>query len=101
MSVDFRSLHPLAAVAKRVLTLWPSQPGACLPQLSFPGLSEEIFGQFREVQLPLHTGTLLFLALCKQRLQNSHIHKLFNFQMLIKSLTPSAGSASATDKTLG
>lgn len=52
------------------------------------------------VQLHLRTETELFLAFCRQRLQNSHIYKLFNFQMLIKSLAPSAGCASATYKIL-
>lgn len=61
---------------------------------------KRFLGECRVVQLHLHTETYLFLALCKQRLQNSHIYKLFNFQMLIKSLAPSAGCASATYKIL-
>lgn len=66
----------------------------------FQDFLKRFLGKCRVVQLPLRTETSLFLALCKQRLQNSHIYKLFNFQMLIKSLPPSAGSASATYKIL-
>lgn len=61
---------------------------------------ERCLDNCRAVQLRLRTETYLFLALGKQSLQNSHIYKLFNFQMLIKSLAPSAGCASAMNKIL-
>jgi len=66
----------------------------------FPHFLRTFLDKCSVVQLHPCTETELFLAFCRQRLQNSHIYKLFNFQMLIKSLAPSAGCASATYKIL-
>lgn len=96
-SRNFRYLHPFAQVTRtypwtvtflNVVHIWL--------HWHFPYFLKRFLDKGIVVQLPLRTETHLFLALCKQRLQNSHIYKLFNFQMLIKSLAPSAGCASAT-----
>lgn len=97
----FQIFHPLAAVTRTHPEPVPF-PNWC--QSGSVGISRTFWRDFWEVQRvstsSAYRDFAFFGSLKKQRLQNSHIYKLFNFQMLIKSQAPSAGSASATYRIL-